>query len=59
MTPEAEATAAAAATTSALRWGLVLKHLRENNVSYLLLVAIAHMLGLLEPVVEYGSGICA
>jgi hypothetical protein len=59
MTPEAEATAAAAATTSALRWGLLVKHLKENNVSYLLAVGIAHMLGLLEPVVEYGSGICA
>jgi hypothetical protein len=59
MTPEAEATAAAAATTSALRWGLLVKHLKENNVSYLLAVGIAHMLGLLEPVVEYGSGICS
>lgn len=58
MTPEAEATAAAAATTSALRWGLLVKHLKENNVSYLLAVGIAHMLGLLEPVVEYGAGIC-
>jgi hypothetical protein len=56
---EAEATAAAAASTSALRWGLLLKHLRENNISYLLAVAIAHMLGLLEPVIEYGQGVCA
>lgn len=59
MSPEAEAAGAAAATTSALRWGLLVKHLKENNVSYLLAVGIAHMLGLLEPVVEYGSGICA
>ena len=58
MSPEAEVTATAAATTSALRWGLLLKHLRENNVSYLLAIGIAHMLGLLEPVVEYGQGIC-
>lgn len=56
---EVEATAAAAATTSALRWGLLVKHLKENNVSYLLAVGIAHMLGLLEPVVEYGAGICS
>jgi hypothetical protein len=55
---EAE-TVTAVATTSALRWGLLLKHLRENNVSYLLAIGIAHMLGLLEPVVEYGQGICA
>ena len=59
MTPETEATTAAAATTSALRWGLLVKHLKENNVSYLLAIGIAHMLGLLEPVVEYGAGICA
>lgn len=58
LTPEAES-AAAVATTSALRWGLLLKHLKDNNVSYLLAIGIAHMLGLLEPVVEYGTGICA
>jgi hypothetical protein len=56
---EADAATTAAATTSALRWGLVVKHLKENNVSYLLAVGIAHMLGLLEPVVEYGAGICS
>lgn len=54
----AEASQAAAAT-SALRWALIGKHLKENNVSYLLAIAIAYMLGLLEPVVEYGAGICA
>lgn len=59
MSPETEVSNAAVATTSALRWGLLVKHLKENNVSYLLAVGIAHMLGLLEPVVEYGSGICA
>lgn len=59
MTPEAEVASTAAATTSALRWGLLVKHVRENNLSYLLAIGIAHMLGLLEPVVEYGSGICS
>ena len=60
MVTEAELSAqTAVATTSVLRWGLLVKHLKENNVSYLLAVGIAHMLGLLEPVVEYGSGICA
>lgn len=54
-----DAPGAAVATTTALRWGLVVKHLRENNISYLLLIAISHMLGLLEPVVEYGSGVCS
>lgn len=58
MTPEAEASSAAVATTTALRWGLLVQHLRQHNVSYLLAIGIAHMLGLLEPVVEYGAGIC-
>lgn len=59
MTISTEATQAAAATTAALRWGLVVNHIRQNNVSYLLAVAIAHMLGLLQPVIEYGQGVCA
>lgn len=59
MTPEQEVASTAAATTTALRWGLLVKHIRENNVSYILAVGVAHMLGLLEPVVEYGQGICA
>ena len=54
-----EGTDTAVATTAALRWGLLVKHLKDNNVSYLLLVGIAHMLGLLQPVVEYGQGICS
>lgn len=59
MPPGEVESATVVATTSALRWGLLLKHLRENNVSYLLAIGIAHMLGLLEPVVEYGAGICS
>jgi hypothetical protein len=59
MSPETEVATTAAATTTALRWGLLVKHIRENNVSYILAVGVAHMLGLLEPVVEYGQGICA
>jgi hypothetical protein len=59
MTISTEASQAAVATTTALRWGLVVNHIRQNNVSYLLAVAIAHMLGLLQPVIEYGQGVCA
>jgi len=53
-----EAQASQAATT-ALRAGLLWQHLRNNNTSYLLAVLLAHALGLLEPVVTYGQGICA
>lgn len=58
MTHDAGATTAVA-TTTALRWGLILQHIKQNNVSYLLAIGIAHMLGLLEPVIEYGSGVCS
>ena len=53
-----EATASEAAS-NALRAGLVWQHLKNNNTSYLLAVLLAHALGLLEPVVTYGQGICA
>ena len=33
-------------------------HVRNKNVAYLLGVLIAHMLGLLEKVWGYGSGMC-
>jgi len=36
----------------------VIQHVRENNVSYLLAVAIGHMLGLTDKVVTYGQGMC-
>jgi hypothetical protein len=53
-----EATVPDAAGT-ALRAGLVWQHLKNNNTSYLLAVLLAHAMGLLEPVVTYGQGICA
>jgi len=36
----------------------VLKHVRENNVSYLLGVFVLHSMGFLEQAVTYGSGMC-
>jgi hypothetical protein len=52
------AATATEATTQALRVGLIVQHLRTNNTSYLLAVLIAHAMGLLEPVMTYGQGIC-
>jgi len=51
--------AASITTEKALKLGLVLNHIRQNNVGYLLGVLIAHQLGLLQPVFEYGAGICS
>lgn len=53
------ATTATEAANTALRAGLIWQHLRNNNTSYLLAVLIAHAMGLLEPVVTYGQGICS
>lgn len=53
------AATASEATTNALRAGLIWQHLRNNNTSYLLAVLIAHAMGILEPVVTYGQGICS
>jgi len=36
----------------------ILKHVRENNVSYLLGVFVLHSMGFLEQAVSYGSGMC-
>ena len=36
----------------------VLKHVRENNVSYLLGVFVLHSMGFLDQAITYGSGMC-
>lgn len=36
----------------------VLKHVKENNVSYLLGVFVLHSMGFLDQAVSYGSGMC-
>jgi hypothetical protein len=46
------------APVQAFQLASVINHVRNNNVAYLLGVLIAHMLGLLEKVWGYGSGMC-
>jgi len=36
----------------------ILKHVRENNVSYLLGVFVLHSMGFLDQAITYGSGMC-
>lgn len=36
----------------------LIAHVKENNIAYLLGIAIAHMIGLTEKVWSYGSGMC-
>ncbi len=36
----------------------ILRHIKENNVSYLLGVFVLHSMGILEQVLDYGQGMC-
>jgi len=36
----------------------ILKHVRENNVSYLLGAFVLHSMGVLESALTYGQGMC-
>jgi hypothetical protein len=36
----------------------VLRHIKENNVSYLLGVFVLHSMGVLESALSYGQGMC-
>jgi len=36
----------------------ILKHVKENNVSYLLGMFVLHSMGVLEQVLTYGQGMC-
>jgi len=42
----------------AIQLASIVSHVRANNVSYLLCIAIGHMLGLTEQVISYGQGMC-
>jgi len=36
----------------------ILRHVKENNVSYLLGVFVLHSMGVLENAITYGQGMC-
>ncbi len=36
----------------------ILKHVKENNVSYLLGVFVLHSMGVLDQALTYGQGMC-
>ncbi len=47
-----------AAPVKAIQLASIIAHIRANNVTYLLGIGIAHMLGITEQVWTYGSGMC-
>jgi|UPI00030B69E6 hypothetical protein len=57
MTPSTEVAASAAVTTAKIV--VVLDHLKNNRIEYLILVAIGHLVGATAFVTEKAAGVCA
>jgi hypothetical protein len=57
MTPSTEVAASAAVTTAKIV--VVLDHLKNNRIEYLILVAIGHLVGATAFVSEKAAGVCA
>ncbi len=57
MTPTTETAASAALTTAKIV--VVLDHLKNNRIEYLILVALGHLLGATAYVSEKAAGVCA
>lgn len=41
------------------RMAMIIDHVRQNNIAYLIGVLISYQMGLLDKVVTHGQGICA
>lgn len=57
MTPIEQQPVVSASVTAA-KVGSIVAHIRNNNIAYLVGIAVAHMLGITEQVWTYGSGMC-
>ena len=57
MTPTTETAASAALTTAKIV--VVLDHLKNNRIEYLILVAIGHLVGATAFLSEKAAGVCA
>lgn len=58
MTITPEAAAAADTVKDAVTARSLLNHLRENRIEYLLVIALAHLLGVSDRILAQASGIC-
>jgi len=58
MTITPEAAAAADTVKDAVTARSLLNHLRENRIEYLLVVALAHLLGVSDRILTQVSGVC-
>ncbi len=57
MTPTTETAASAALSTAKIV--VVLDHLKNNRIEYLILVAIGHLVGATAFLTEKAAGVCA
>jgi hypothetical protein len=47
------------AVVSASKMAMVIDHLKNNRIEYLVLVLFSHVLGLTSTAMEHASGVCA
>ena len=48
----------AQAVQTVTRTALILNHIKENNVSYLVGMLVLHTMGVLTPIIEKTQGVC-
>ncbi len=58
MTALPEAAATAETVKDAVTTASVLNHLKNNRIEYLLVIALAHLLGVSDRVLGHLSGVC-
>jgi hypothetical protein len=50
---------AVAGAVQAGRMAIIIEHVKNNNIAYLIGVLISYQMGILDKVVSHGQGICA
>lgn len=50
---------AVAGAVQAGRMAMIIEHVRQNNIAYLIGVLISYQMGILDKVVTHGQGVCA
>jgi len=59
MNPDPNTTAVTAETVQkAVTTASILSHIKNNRIEYLLLVGLAHLIGVTDRLWAYGAGIC-
>ncbi len=43
---------------NASKFAIAINHIKNNRIEYLVLMLLAHMVGLTTKAAEYGSGVC-